>query len=91
MRVRFETFFRALIVFLVVLLAWSIWASAQTTTNQTAITAAITSLSIGGLAVGLAAQHTLANLFGALAVFVDRPFRVGDQIKLDGAAGIGFA
>jgi MscS family membrane protein len=51
------------------------------------ITAAITSLSIGGLAVGLAAQDTLSNLFGAVAVFVDQPFRVGDQIKLDGAAG----
>jgi MscS family membrane protein len=51
------------------------------------ITAVITSLSIGGLAVGLAAQDTLGNLFGAVAVFVDRPFRVGDQIKLDGAEG----
>lgn len=51
------------------------------------ITAAIASLSIGGLAVGLAAQDTLANLFGAVAVFVDKPFRVGDQIKLDGAEG----
>ena len=46
------------------------------------ITAAITSLSIGGLAVGLAAQDTLANLFGAIAVFADKPFLVGDQIKL---------
>ena len=51
------------------------------------ITAAITSLSIGGLAVGLAAQDTLANLFGAIAVFADKPFRVGDQIKLDVAEG----
>jgi MscS family membrane protein len=52
------------------------------------ITAAITSLSIGGLAVGLAAQDTLANLFGAVAVFADKPFRVGDQIKLDVAEGV---
>ena len=52
------------------------------------ITAALASLSIGGLAVGLAAQDTLANLFGAVSVFVDKPFRVGDQIKLDGAEGI---
>jgi MscS family membrane protein len=52
------------------------------------ITAAITSLSIGGLAVGLAAQDTLANLFGAVAVFADKPFRVGDQIKLEGAEGM---
>jgi MscS family membrane protein len=51
------------------------------------ITAAIASLSIGGLAVGLAAQDTLANLFGALAVFVDKPFRVGDQIRVDGTEG----
>lgn len=52
------------------------------------ITAALASLSIGGLAVGLAAQDTLANLFGAMAVFVDKPFRVGDQIKLEGAEGV---
>ena len=51
------------------------------------ITAALASLSIGGLAVGLAAQDTLANLFGAMAVFVDKPFRVGDQIKIDGTEG----
>ena len=51
------------------------------------ITAALASLSIGGLAVGLAAQDTLANLFGAVAVFVDKPFRVGDQIKIDSAEG----
>jgi MscS family membrane protein len=47
------------------------------------ITAAIASLSIGGLAIGLAAQDTLANLFGAVAVFMDKPFRIGDRIKLD--------
>ena len=52
------------------------------------ITAAITSLSIGALAVGLAAQDTLANLFGAVAVFADKPFRIGDQIKMDAAEGI---
>jgi MscS family membrane protein len=51
------------------------------------ITAVITSLSIGGLAVGLAAQDTLGNLFGAVVVFVDKPFRLGDQIKLDAVEG----
>jgi MscS family membrane protein len=52
------------------------------------ITAAITSLSIGGIAVGLAAQDTLANLFGAVAVYADKPFVIGDQIKLDVGEGI---
>ena len=55
---------------------------------QINVTAAITSLSIGGLAVGLAAQDTLANLFGAVAVFMDRPFRVGDVIRLDTLEGV---
>ncbi len=51
------------------------------------VTAAIASLSIGGLAIGLAAQDTLANLFGAVAIFADKPFRVGDRIKLDTVDG----
>src|SRR6185437_4770181 len=51
------------------------------------ITAAIASLSIGGLAIGLAAQDTLANLFGAVSVFVDKPFRIGDLIQLNDVDG----
>jgi MscS family membrane protein len=51
------------------------------------ITAALASLSIGGLAIGLAAQDTLANLFGAISVFADKPFRIGDRIKLDSIEG----
>lgn len=51
------------------------------------ITAVLASLSIGGLAVGLAAQDTLANLFGAVAILLDKPFRIGDQIALDNVTG----
>lgn len=51
------------------------------------ITAAIASLSIGGLAVGLAAQDTLANLFGAIAIFLDKPFKIGDRIQIDNVDG----
>lgn len=51
------------------------------------VTAAIASLSIGGLALGLAAQDTLANLFGAVSVFLDKPFRIGDRIQLDAVDG----
>jgi MscS family membrane protein len=47
------------------------------------VTGLLASLSIGGLAVGLAAQDTLSNLFGAVALFGDKPFRVGDRIQLD--------
>ncbi len=44
-------------------------------------------LSVGGLALGLAAQDTVANLFGAVAVFLDKPFYVGDRIKVDSVDG----
>jgi len=51
------------------------------------ITGVLASLSIGGLALGLAAQDTLANLFGAVAVFVDKPFRIGDRIRIESTDG----
>jgi MscS family membrane protein len=46
------------------------------------ITALLGSVSILGLALGLAAQDTVSNLFGAVAVFLDRPFKVGDRIRI---------
>ena len=46
------------------------------------ITAILGSVSVLGLALGLAAQDTVSNLFGAVAVFMDRPFKVGDRIKV---------
>ena len=36
---------------------------------------------VGGIAVGFAARDLLANFFGALMVFMDRPFSVGDWIR----------
>jgi len=52
------------------------------------VTGLIASLSIGGIAVGLAAQDTLANVFGAMAILVDKPFKVGDRIQLDAIDGM---
>lgn len=49
--------------------------------------AVLAGLGIGGVAVALAAQGTLTNLFGSLAIFVDRPFRLGDRIKVTGFDG----
>ncbi|CAM3579577.1 mechanosensitive ion channel family protein [Parendozoicomonas haliclonae] len=37
---------------------------------------------VGGLAVGLAAKDMLANLFGGLTLYMDRPFVVGDKVNL---------
>ncbi len=51
------------------------------------VTAMVAGLSIGGLAVGLAAKDTLANFFGSISIFVDSPFQIGDWIKVDGTDG----
>ena len=44
-------------------------------------------LSVGGLALGLAAQDTVANLFGAVAIFLDKPFHIGDRVRLENVEG----
>ncbi|PZX49182.1 mechanosensitive ion channel family protein [Algoriphagus chordae] len=40
----------------------------------------LTGLSIGGVAIALAAQDTIKNFFGSVMIFIDRPFQVGDWI-----------
>lgn len=52
------------------------------------IAAVLTGLSISGLAVALAAQDTIKNLFGSLTIFVDKPFQVGDWIIADRIDGV---
>tara|TARA_R110002096_G_scaffold326134_5_gene520100 strand:- start:39977 stop:41530 length:1554 start_codon:yes stop_codon:yes gene_type:complete len=47
----------------------------------------IAGLGIGGLAVALAARDTLANFFGSVTIFVDKPFRIGDWIKVGDVEG----
>ena len=51
------------------------------------ITSLLAGLGIGGLAVAMAARDTLANFFGAVAIFVDRPFNVGDTVSVEGFEG----
>ena len=52
--------------------------------NRLGINAAslVVSLGVGSLAVGLAAQDTLANMFAGFTLLLDRPFRIGDHIRL---------
>jgi len=51
------------------------------------VTALVAGLGIGGIAIGLAAQGIFSDLFAALAIVFDRPFRRGDIIRYGGAAG----
>ncbi len=44
-------------------------------------------LGLGGLAFALAAKDTVANFFGSLMIFVDRPFQIGDWIRIGSTEG----
>jgi MscS family membrane protein len=47
----------------------------------------ITGLGVGGVALALAAQKTVENLFGSVSIGVDKPFRVGDFVKVEDISG----
>jgi MscS family membrane protein len=51
------------------------------------VTTVIAGLGIGGVALALAAQKTVENLFGSVSILADQPFGVGDTIKVDGVEG----
>jgi MscS family membrane protein len=47
----------------------------------------VAGLGIGGLAVALAAKDSIANLFGSVMIFTDRPFSIGDWVKVESVEG----
>lgn len=51
------------------------------------ITSLLAGLGLGGLAVALAAQQSLSNVFGAIAILIDRPFQAGDIVNVEGVSG----
>ncbi len=51
------------------------------------VTGLVAGLGVGGIAIGLAAQGIFADLFAALAIIFDRPFRRGDSINYDDTDG----
>ncbi|HEV7660262.1 MAG TPA: mechanosensitive ion channel domain-containing protein [Allosphingosinicella sp.] len=51
------------------------------------VTGLVAGLGIGGIAIGLAAQGIFADLFSALSIIFDKPFRRGDSIRWDTTSG----
>jgi MscS family membrane protein len=74
--VRFVRILVFLMAALVILASWGY--------NTNAILAG---LGVGGLAVALAAQKTIENLFGGIALITDRPVLVGDYCQFGGQSG----
>jgi MscS family membrane protein len=52
------------------------------------ISALLAGLGIGGAALALASKDTLSNIFGSITVFMDRPFRINDRIKIGDYDGV---
>ena len=52
------------------------------------ITAMIAGLGIGGLALALAAQDSVKNIFAGIMIFLDKPFRMKDRIQIGSYDGI---
>jgi len=51
------------------------------------ITSILAGLGVGGLAVALAGQETLKNVFGSIVLVADKPFDIGDRIKVESFDG----
>lgn len=69
---RFAGFFLAIFVGLTLLSIWNV-----------EVTPLLASAGIIGIALALAAQESLANVFAGIAVYLDRPFTLGDYVILD--------
>jgi small-conductance mechanosensitive channel len=66
---------------------WTIVALAVLSNLGFNITAFVASLGIGGIAVALAAQNILGDLFASIAIALDKPFEVGDAVNNGSVAG----
>ncbi len=51
------------------------------------IGALLAGLGIGGLALAMAAKDTVANIFGGITIFTDKPFKINDRVKIGGFDG----
>jgi MscS family membrane protein len=49
--------------------------------------ALLAGLGIGGLALAMAAKDTVANIFGGVTIFTDKPFKINDRVKINGFDG----
>jgi len=76
-----------IIVWALQFVLWVVFALAMLSNVGINVSAFIASLGIGGIAIALAVQNVLGDLFASLAIAVDKPFEVGDAININGISG----
>ena len=60
---------------------------AETILGAGQIKTILLSAGVGGIAIALAAKDTIANFFGSVTIFADRPFQIDELVKIDGHLG----
>jgi small-conductance mechanosensitive channel len=66
---------------------WIVFLLAMLSNLGINVTTFVASLGIGGIAIALAVQNILGDLFASLSIAVDKPFEVGDAISVAGVSG----
>ena len=75
------------IMIIVNVIIWSIGILLLLSNYGVNVTAMVTGLGIGGIAIALAAQNILGDLFNYFVIFFDRPFEIGDFLIVDDKLG----
>ena len=60
---------------------------AENVVGREKITSLLVGAGVGGIAIAMAAKDTIANFFGSITIFADRPFQVDDLVKIEGHYG----
>ncbi len=68
-------------------LVWVVGVASALNSVGFEVSAVLAGLGIGGMALALASQDTVSNLFGGLLVLTQRPFKVGERIEVAGING----
>lgn len=73
--------------FVVMLVLWAVIGLLALDNLGVNVTALVAGLGVGGIAIALAVQNILGDLFASLAIVLDRPFVIGDFVKVDDKVG----
>jgi small-conductance mechanosensitive channel len=82
-----STVANTLMVWAIKTMLWVMFALAMLSNLGINVSTFIASLGIGGIAIALAVQNILGDLFASLSIAVDKPFEVGDAISVAGFSG----
>jgi small-conductance mechanosensitive channel len=82
-----STVAHTLVIWAIKTMLWIMFGLAMLSNLGINVTTFIASLGIGGIALALAVQNILGDLFASLSIAVDKPFEVGDAINVGGFSG----